>query len=294
MIKLLHRSEIDDTLYNQCIETSENTELYAFSWYLDIVAENWNALVLDDYKAVMPLPIRKKYGITYVYQPLWTLQLGIFGDCDIKEFVDEVSRQFRYIEIRLNPHNTIESDLFVSNKKQTLGINADFSEVLFRKDRKKDLNKAQAANLVFKKGSDTDALISLFKNNVGKRTPNITDKEYLKLSDLSIMLRDKGVGEVFEVYEGDDLVAAALVIKFNEKAIILVSSTDFKNRDNGSNTFLIAKTIEQYKDEIKLFDFGGSSIPSIASYFKSFGAKTIAYPFLKVNNLPFVLKLFKS
>jgi len=42
------------------------------------VAENWDALVEDDYTAVMPLPWKKKYSFRYVYQPLNCQQLGIF------------------------------------------------------------------------------------------------------------------------------------------------------------------------------------------------------------------------
>ena len=32
----------------------------------------WDALVLDDYAAVMPLTWRRKYGTRYLYQPAFT------------------------------------------------------------------------------------------------------------------------------------------------------------------------------------------------------------------------------
>ena len=32
---------------------------FALSWYLDASCDNWDALIADDYTAVMPLPYRK-------------------------------------------------------------------------------------------------------------------------------------------------------------------------------------------------------------------------------------------
>ena len=79
MIKYLTRSHVNIEKYNNCISNAVNSRIYAYSWYLDIVAdENWDVLVLDDYVAVMPLPKRRKYFINYVYTPFWVLQLGIF------------------------------------------------------------------------------------------------------------------------------------------------------------------------------------------------------------------------
>jgi hypothetical protein len=61
------------------IARSFNGIVYAYSWYLDIVSPGWDALVKDDYKSVMPLTWRKKYGIKYLYQPFFTQQLGVFS-----------------------------------------------------------------------------------------------------------------------------------------------------------------------------------------------------------------------
>ena len=72
MIRYIRRKEIDIAKYDACIETAINARIYAYSWYLDIVADNWDILVLNDYEAVMPLPWRSKYFIKYVYPPAWT------------------------------------------------------------------------------------------------------------------------------------------------------------------------------------------------------------------------------
>ena len=49
-------------------------------WYLDIVHENWDALMEDDYERVMPMPvITKNWRISYIFQPFFVQQLGVFS-----------------------------------------------------------------------------------------------------------------------------------------------------------------------------------------------------------------------
>ena len=63
-IKLINRKNIDDKRWNGCIHFAINALPYAYTWYLDNVCENWEGLVLDNYKAVMPLVYKKKFGIS--------------------------------------------------------------------------------------------------------------------------------------------------------------------------------------------------------------------------------------
>ena len=50
------REQIDQKKWDDCIYQSSLPLLYAETIYLDQMASNWDALVLNDYEAVMPLP----------------------------------------------------------------------------------------------------------------------------------------------------------------------------------------------------------------------------------------------
>ena len=105
----------------------------------------------------------------------------------------------------------------------------------------------------------------------------------------------KNKGELLSVYdENNCLVAAGFFLKHNKRVTILVSTTDLKNRKNGANTYLIDQAIQKYLSNYKVFNFGGSSIKSIANYFLSFGAKENTYYQINYNNLPLLYKIFKS
>ena len=79
-ISYLTQANIDKSKWDRCIDTAENGLIYAYSFYLDAMSENWDALIVNDYEMVMPLTWKKKYTIYYLYQPVFTASLGIFGN----------------------------------------------------------------------------------------------------------------------------------------------------------------------------------------------------------------------
>jgi predicted GIY-YIG superfamily endonuclease len=301
MIHYVKREDLEVAKYNACIENSIQSRIYAFSWYLDIVADNWDVLVEDDYEAVMPVPFRRKFGVNYVYPPFWLLELGLFSlkdAIDYKAFFKVLFGKFKSIELRLNTKNNIEaSESFLIEKQmQTLAMQEDYETIFnaYRKDRKKDLRKSKKINLTENWNYDPQKLVQLFRANVGKRTPYIVDKDYKVLSNLMKICIEKRVGEMLSIYNSESkLVASAFFLKHKNEVTILVSSTDFDNRKNGENTFLIDRAIYKYQKTFGIFNFGGSSMQQIAKYFLSFGAKTSQYQQVKYANLPYLLRLFK-
>ena len=286
LIKYIQREHLDEEKYNDCIENSIQSNSYAFSWYLDIVCDNWDVLVLNDYEAVMPIPRRKKYGIKYVYQPLWVLQLGIFskGDFTQSDFISVVQKRFRFIELRLNFKNLLDTDslYFIEKQFQELKLTVGYEKIkkAYRSDRKKDLKRAEKSELRIELGGSPSDLITLFQNNVGKRTPEIKQQDYQNLETLINFCLIDDYGELCFAYQGETLVAGAFFLKHQETVTILCSSTDFSNRKNGANTFLIDEAIQRYINKYKTFNFGGSSMQTIAKYFFSFGTQEKTYPML--------------
>lgn len=300
-IDYIHRDQLDELKYNECIEQSKQGLLYGYSWYLDLVCDHWDALVWDDYSAVMPVPWRKKYGIKYVYQPLWILQLGIFTNSEISsefEFLNELKNRFKFIALRLNTKNTLQSVTPESsvNHFQYLTLENSYHMLSnnFNRNRKRELKKAANAGLKEIWGDQPERLVSLFEKNIGIRIKGISQSDYENLSNLIKTVVLKGRGEILSIYDQTQLVASGLFLFHKGTVTELVCATDLNNRNNGGNTFLIDRALSKYQEKFDLFDFGGSSIKTIANYYKSFGAKTYHYLFFKSNRLPFLMRLFKS
>ena len=61
MIQYLEHNQIDKKKWDDTIEEFGN--IYAYSWYLDVVHHQCEALVEDDYVSLMPLTGGKKFGV---------------------------------------------------------------------------------------------------------------------------------------------------------------------------------------------------------------------------------------
>ena len=110
MIRFLTSQEINKDKWDLCINASINGLVYAQSWYLDMVAGEWDALVDDNYESVFPLVSGKKWGINYLYQPPFTQQLGIFSGKVLSEelvsrFIAAIPSKFKFAEFNLNTYN---------------------------------------------------------------------------------------------------------------------------------------------------------------------------------------------
>ena len=289
MIQLVKRNQIDEEKYNHCITKSIESSIFGYSWYLDIIADNWDALVLNDYDAVMPLPWRKKAGIKYVYPPFWLIELGVFStlkNVDVKAFINALFMNFRFVESRLNTQNQLLG--FPAQKLemqiQMLSLKDSYETILlaYNRNRKRELKKANDVHLTEQWNDDPKNLIALFKDNVGQRVEKLQEKDYQVLLKLLNVCIERNVGEVLSIYEPKSkLVGSAFFLKHQNTVTALVVSSDFKNRDNGVNTFLNDRAIFKYQKDFEIFHFGGSSMETIANYYKSFGAETKNYFLLK-------------
>src|SRR3954466_111112 len=134
-IQYLQQHEIDKPLWDKCIDRATNGLIYAYSFYLDHMADHWDGLVLGDYEAVMPLPWRKKYGVHYLYQPFLTAQLGLFATGVsaqlVLQFLHAVPSKFRLWEFSLNHSNVFSIDGFqlYERANYVLNLNKPYEEL---------------------------------------------------------------------------------------------------------------------------------------------------------------------
>lgn len=301
MIHFVHRKKIDIKKYDACIATSLQSNLSGFSWYLDICCSKWGALILNDYEAVMPIPFRKKYGIKYVYSPLWIIQLGLYSkneNIDTDNFIEVLQSNFKFTELRLNSYNYVVKSQSKTIKRylQFLKLVDNYETISkkYNRNRKRELSKAKKADLIENWNDSPEKLILLFKENIADRLNKINQQDFDTLLKLIKLCLEKKVGELLTLYtDKNELVSAAFFIKHKNKVTQVVCASDIKNRNNGANTFSNDRAIFRYQKHFDIYNFGGSSMKSIAKYYKSFGAETEAYLQVKYNNLPFLLRLFK-
>lgn len=288
MIEYITRKQLNVSKYDQIISISTNTRVYAYSWYLDVVCEQWDALVYNDYKAVMPIPRRKKVGINYIYLPPWTQQLGIFSSEIITQklitqFIGSIPRKFKLIDVFFNSDNPIGLKKIKQRENFILSLTKNYKEIKkgFSKGRKSSCKKGQVNDLKVVPDFDPDKIIELYKKNKGSE---LRTKEFdlvLLRKLITIALPRNFVQSIGVVDDHSQLVGGAFFLNDSHRITYLFSALNNEGRAKQAMSFLIDHVIRTNAESDLIFDFEGSIIRELASFFKSFGAQKETYFYLR-------------
>lgn len=299
MITYVKRKDLDIDKYDTCIENSLQSNIYGFSWYLDIVADNWDVLVLDDYEAVMPIPWRKKYFIKYVSQPFFCQQLGVFSKENeplelIQKFIYKIPFYFFKINYQLKSSNDCLALNFNKRTNYVLSLHSkyDVLKTNYRKDRKYRINQVnkEKPNLV---SVNSKRIISLTKEHYSFM--NLPNESFIKLEQLIDFSVRNNKGFIKSVLDNNQkLLTACFFLKSKNRIIYLFSVSTPEGKKRHMPSFIIDNVINEYANTAFLLDFEGSMIPGIASFYKSFGAVKEEYYQLKKNKIISFFRLFKS
>jgi hypothetical protein len=304
MIRYVKHSDIDFERWDYCIQSSLNSYIYGFSWYLNIVSECWDAIIEEDYSAVFPLPYRKKFGVKYIYQPAFAQQLGLFTtiahkDTLLFDFLKAIPNEFSLVEFNQNrfylPENQEYNIFSKVNIELDLSRNAAELEQNYSTNLKRNLKKARFSELKLQDNLSPKDLISLFRNNKGKDLNAYNSVEYENLSLLLNCLVKKSLTEIYGVFSNkNELVAAASFVFSGDKIIFFFSGLNQLGKELGAMPFLIDALIKKNANKSLIFDFEGSNDSDLARFYLSFGASKYEYKHVKINRLNKIMKLIFS
>lgn len=294
MIRYIEHDKIDRKRWDSCIWKSPNGLLYAFSWYLDMMCEEWDALVEDDYVSVFPLPKRKKYGIEYIYQPFFIQQLGLFSSQlmtpeKTARFIYSIPDNFKHIDINLNSFMKIP-DLkkdyqCKENTNYVLELihDYDYLKKNYSENLRRNLKKC-GNKLKLQTQSKPEIIVNLFKENRGKERASFTDADYAKFVRLAHLCLYKRLGSVWTVYdETNSLLSGAIFFFFKGRTTMIFSATNQKGRERNAMHYLFDKFIATYQQHNMILDFEGSNDKNLGRFYKSFGSVDSPYYNLQYN-----------
>jgi hypothetical protein len=295
MIRYLQRDDIDDKQWDECIEKSFNGNIYAHSWYLDIVAESWGALVEGEYSKVFPLPFKRKMGISYIYQPFFSQQLGLFSvdrldPAVISGYIDRIPSRFRLAELNLNTHNLADAERYklINQLNHELDLINDYATISGRYSENlvRNLRKAEKAGMTLVRNARPEEVIHIFRRNRGKEFRHLREKDYRRLSRIIYTALHKGIADIRGLTgPGNMLLAGAVFVKSNRKAVFLFSGLTPEGREMGAMPMLIDSFIRENVGSHLTFDFDGSNDPNLARFYRSFGSTPCRYQRLYVDRL---------
>ena len=273
--------------------------MYSSAAYLDYMAENWDALVLDDYEAIMPLPWKKKWGIHYIYPPAFTQQLGVtFIENESQEiteaFLQSIPKKFRFLEANLNATNAVSGN-FSLRKNYLLFLDPDYEALKKNYSRSARRNIAQAEEQqikVLENAAPKDVLQlhrQRFNDEIGSN-----EKEYKQFLKLLTHLNNAGQLYCIAAVNNDGkIIAGSIYTVFKDRVTFVINGNTTESLASGATHLLMDHTIEHFSGRPLLLDFEGSDNANFARFYEQYGARPEHYAFVRRNRLPWPFKMLK-
>jgi Acetyltransferase (GNAT) domain len=299
-IQYLQRQQINEAAWNSCIAGASNGLIYAQYDYLSSICGDWDALVLGDYIAVMPLVWRRKWGIYYLYYPPFCAALGVFGnnlnEVLLNQFLTAIPVKFRYWDFPLNHENNFDLREFPFQQRNNfvLSLASSYTTInsAYRQNLQRNINKAAQFNFMTDKNFPVTEVIRLAKNY----TPNnpVSTEMYKRFENMYALFSARQQAFTYGIRNlGGELMASCVFLKDAKRLYYVLVGNHPNGRTAGASHALIDACIKDYAGQRLLLDFEGSDISKLAFFYSGFGASSTPYSTIKLNRLPLAVKWMK-
>jgi hypothetical protein len=298
-ITLFKSHELDRSRWDEFILSSPQGYIYGLSDYLDIISPEWEAFVFhhdNRWLAVMPWFPKTKFGIKYVYQPVLCQFQGIYLSESVDSFTDQ--RAFALLAAE-----TIQQNCQVFHCNFSGNFNYPFPFIWkgfsvqpmvnfrlpikdeaaltksFNHGNLEKIKKAERLKLSFRMTNSIEDCIELFKRHKGAELTFFKESNYDQLRTIYEVFKEKDMAFLTECCTSKgDLLAALMILRYKGTLIQLFAAVSDEGKKCGAMNYLIFKTMELgIRNGAEVYDFEGSMIESLESFFRSFGARPQTY-----------------
>ncbi len=295
MIKKIPYSKIDIQKYQSCLTRSEQYHFFAEKCYLDaLIAERWEVLVLDDYQAVMPVPVERKWGISFVVMPMQTQQLGVFSEKDSAEvnvqFKDFLEQHYNVLYYAFNAKNMFETK---SNWRRNYVLVRDsYAEIRknysVHRRRNVRITEALQDHIRFSERKNLAAAEDFFSQHIAGGEDKNTARFFSNMQKL----KSESLLRVYDLFYDQSLISQAYVVS-SPKMNFLVNFINDKAFLKINSSSILIDQLLQISIEDQDFNFHGSTIPAIADFYKRFGAEEEGYHYVENSKFTLFLNIIK-
>ncbi|NJC24751.1 hypothetical protein [Neolewinella antarctica] len=285
LVHFVKHRNIDRARWDATVASDDARLPYGFTWWLDVVTnERWDGLVLDDYRAVMPLPYTRKIGpLSQVSSPAFTQQCGPWGDSTDTElalFLSSIPKTAIKVAIPLREASRIMGPVpgFTARERTNFVLDmapghASLSRK-FSKSLRRNLRRHPGGVMV---PVTVEEVISVYAASAGEKA-GLSKKHYEIMRNLAraCSAREMSIITGFEDDDGQ-LLACGFFPHYRGRFINSFGSSTDLGYDRVGMSRLLDGLIKNQAGPGKLLDFEGSDLPGVAEYFNSFRPRRTAY-----------------
>lgn len=302
-IRLLKREDIEDKKWNGCVHFALNALPYGYTWYLDNVAEYWQGLVFDDYRAVLPLVHHKKLGQERIYHPDMTGPLGVFaldplGKTRMQRFLDAIPDTFADVQMLINPMNPKDlgpydyyarSTWFLNLRPIYADIKKGFTSELVQK-----LESSDKEELHLKSNLKPEPVAELFRKISKRLKPALEEQHIHTLHRLMYKAEFYNVGGSMGVFNAnEELLAAQFVMFTKNKLIRLIAGSTEEGEQKHAPELLMEHLISTNAGSNRLLDMGAFHAGKAGAFEKQFGCQIETAWLMERKDIPWYHKLLR-
>lgn len=301
MIRYIAHDSIEKDKWDRCIEKSFNRLPFACSWVLDVNSPRWDALVLDDYRAVMPLTWRSRWGVLYICQPTFCQQLGVFstvhrGPFRIDDFIRAIPKKFKRIELAVNSMNYVSGHFarmkVAKRVNHVLHLDRSYAEVRqrYKESHLKNLEKynRKSPGLSITEDRFSDFFASKLESFRDKKV-RISRLDKLAYFNMLKVLSDQRKLEIYVVKDAANTRLAGVCFAKFDNRLYLHTYCKAGGRKYGLVFFLIDEFIKRKSMQDLVLDFMGSSVPGVKYRNLGFGCEEEGFLQIGIYRFPVMI-----
>jgi hypothetical protein len=285
MIVYHKNNEIDREQWDNCIKNSPGVKPYAYSWFLDIMAPGWEALVDDDYDSVFPVTGAKRFGIQYISTPSFLQQLGAFSPDNpasetIIEFLNYIPDNYRLIDLCIAQRIQLHGYKITEKANFELDISKPYEKLWdnFFPPCKRNIEISSKKKPEVVSDITPDEIIDLYIKNNGKKTSNVKARDYQKLKNIMNFCLKNKKGKIIGVRAAKKrLIFGIFIIETPGNKTLLLHAGIPQSIEKKIDYYVINELIRLNASTRTLLDFADSSLSSVDSFPESFGCVSVPY-----------------
>lgn len=291
-IQILPSDKIDKSRWDNCVLTDSRAKCYSLSAFLDQLSDHWMGVVIRDYEAVVPLPY-KYLGIKMLYTPPFIQHLDIAGRysaANVNNIWQVIYQQFKLGHYKcsqslIGTHTDVQRRLNL-----IIDLNQPYEVIQQRytKACKRNLAKSNA-DFTILECDDIALLLSFYQQAYG-HLAGYKPKHYQRLTRLLHALQQLEQLKIYTITIANEIVFVGALVDDGKRLYYLMGAPNEAGRKARITYVFIDYILRKFAQTNYIFDFEGSEIESVATFYNAFSPVEEYYYTKRFNHLPSFLQ----
>ena len=270
-LQYVKHCEINFIKWDNLINSNKNGRVFNYSWYLNQFCQ-WDAIILGDYEAAIPLPISSKWGIKALLQPNFIQQCNWIGELPSTNELDKIKTiiKSKFSIVHFNTNLALTSNIRKRDNFILDILDWNILEANFNKSLRKNIKKASKRNTINYQ-ANINQTIKLYRLAYGDMAKHLKAYDFNLLAKLTYKYPESFIN--IHVMQDEETTASLLFAIGKNRIHYILGAPTKKGRTLNSLSYGLSEVLTKYANKNLILDFEGSSIKSVKDFYLSYGAK---------------------